>query len=138
MSDSLTIIPVAVDVPVKSVLDVIITAAEYACAYWAVIVAASELPANLSYYERFFNIATDGWIDFSLLEEMETSSLGFGLTQKIGTKTMRLNNNTIQNGLKLMANKYPRHFGDLMCNNHDADTADVFLQCCLLGDIIYG
>jgi len=41
-------------------------------------------------------------------------------------------------GLKLMAEKYPRHYGDFADENDDADTGDVFLQLALFGDIIFG
>jgi len=41
-------------------------------------------------------------------------------------------------GLKVMAEKYPRHFADMMADNDDAITGDVFLQCCLFGEVLYG
>lgn len=41
-------------------------------------------------------------------------------------------------GLGAMATKAPRHFADLMSENDDAITHDVFAQCCIFGDIIYG
>jgi hypothetical protein len=41
-------------------------------------------------------------------------------------------------GLKIMAQKYPRHFADLVNENDDAITGDVYLQCCLFGSVIYG
>jgi hypothetical protein len=41
-------------------------------------------------------------------------------------------------GLQVMATKYPRHFADVMTENDDAVTADVFMQCALFGEIIYG
>ena len=44
----------------------------------------------------------------------------------------------IQRGLKLMAEKHPKHFANLMGETDDAFTHDVFLQLCLLGDIVYG
>lgn len=44
----------------------------------------------------------------------------------------------IKNGLNLMAAKYPKHMNDLINENFDAITGDVFLQCCVLGDVIYG
>ena len=31
-----------------------------------------------------------------------------------------------------------RHFADFMAGNDDAETADVYLQCCLFGEIVYG
>jgi hypothetical protein len=41
-------------------------------------------------------------------------------------------------GVQVMAEKYPRHFTDMLTDNGDADTGDVFLQCCLLGEVVYG
>lgn len=37
-----------------------------------------------------------------------------------------------------MAEKDPRHFGDLVSENDDADTHDVFIQHVLFGEVIYG
>lgn len=50
----------------------------------------------------------------------------------------RLDLGVIRRGLLVMAAKYPRHFGDFMAENDDADTGDVFLQCCLFGEVKYG
>lgn len=44
----------------------------------------------------------------------------------------------IVQGLRTMANKYPTHFMDFINENDDAETADVFLQCCIFGEIVYG
>jgi hypothetical protein len=37
-----------------------------------------------------------------------------------------------------MAQAYTRHFADFINQNDDAITGDVFLQCCLLGEVLYG
>lgn len=37
-----------------------------------------------------------------------------------------------------MAEKWPRHFGNFISENEDAETGDVFIQLALLGDIVYG
>lgn len=44
----------------------------------------------------------------------------------------------IQRGFQVMSEKYSRHMGDFLSNNDDATTADVWLQCCLFGDVVYG
>lgn len=126
-------IQTTVDVSVKKISYLIITAMESSCGYWARVVGESKLLPGVGYYDRFFNLATDGWIDFGLLEEM-----GPDMEPIEGAKVFRLSDNSIQKGLKMMANKYPRHFGDFMDDNDDAITADVFLQCCLLEDLVYG
>lgn len=55
-----------------------------------------------------------------------------------GGKEYTLALDLIRPGLKAMATKEPRHFGDMMSGNDDATTADVFLQCCLFGEVVYG
>lgn len=45
---------------------------------------------------------------------------------------------SVQKGLACMAEKAPRHYGDLLSENDDAITADVFIQCCCFGEIVYG
>ena len=49
-----------------------------------------------------------------------------------------LNREKLQAGLQLMADKSPHHFADFLAGNDDATTADVFLQYCVFGEIIYG
>lgn len=44
----------------------------------------------------------------------------------------------VQAGITKMANDYPSHWGDFISDNYDAVTADVWWQCCVLGDIVYG
>lgn len=41
-------------------------------------------------------------------------------------------------GLQIMAEKYPKHFADFLAENEDADTGDIFLQCALFGEVIFG
>lgn len=41
-------------------------------------------------------------------------------------------------GIEVMAEKYPRHFADFMAEDDDAITGDVYLQCALFGEIIFG
>lgn len=53
-------------------------------------------------------------------------------------QTYALNLKTIQKGLQLMADKWPKHWADFINEDGDDITGDVFLQLALLGDIIYG
>ena len=52
-------------------------------------------------------------------------------------KYFSLNLVKIKKGLKVMANKYPKHFANFIAEDYDAITGDVFLQCCLFGEVIY-
>jgi len=55
-----------------------------------------------------------------------------------GKKKWVLDREAIARGLKVMREKYPKHFGDAMADDGDADTGDVFLQCCLFGELVFG
>lgn len=54
------------------------------------------------------------------------------------TRMLRLDLEAIRHGLTVMAHAYTRHFADFINENEDAITGDVFLQCCLLGEVVYG
>ena len=43
----------------------------------------------------------------------------------------------IARGLDVLATRYPRHFADLVNENGDSITADVLLQCCFFGELLY-
>jgi hypothetical protein len=53
-------------------------------------------------------------------------------------ETYRLDLIALQKGVQVMSEKYPHHFSDFVNQNDDAETSDVFLQCCLFGEIVYG
>jgi hypothetical protein len=61
-----------------------------------------------------------------------------GLEDPKTKKPVMLNLAKVTKGLQVMAKKYPHHFANFMADNADAETGDVFLQCCLYGEIIYG
>ena len=49
-----------------------------------------------------------------------------------------LDRDVLARGVQVMAEKYPRHFSNWVSENDDATTGDVFLQCCLFGEAVYG
>ena len=44
----------------------------------------------------------------------------------------------IVEGSKVFANDFPRYYHEFVTENDDAVTADVWLQCVCLGDVVYG
>ena len=53
-------------------------------------------------------------------------------------ETYELSLEGVKNGLKLMREKYPRHWADLVEENDDLITGDCFLQLAVFGEWIYG
>jgi len=45
---------------------------------------------------------------------------------------------TLCRGIAVMKEKYPKHWQDFTNENEDAITGDLFVQCCVFGQAIYG
>ena len=54
--------------------------------------------------------------------------------EHLGDLTM----DSIKKGIYLMHTKHPEHYADMLTENDDATTHDVFLQLAVMGEIIYG
>ena len=54
-----------------------------------------------------------------------------------GVPQLRLDRAAIDRGLVILAAKYPHHFADFLKQDADVITADAFVQCALLGDMVY-
>lgn len=57
--------------------------------------------------------------------------------EEVPNKNYVINRWDLNVGLDRMARKYPRHFADVMTDNIDTTTADIFIQCCVFGEIKY-
>jgi hypothetical protein len=62
------------------------------------------------------------------------------VTESIDQYVYRLDRETVEKGLQLLANteKYVHHFSNILQDNADAETGDVLIQFALFGDAIYG
>jgi hypothetical protein len=58
--------------------------------------------------------------------------------QTLAGRPHRIDRAKILKGLKIFQRDYPKHFADFLSENDDATTGDVFLQCCVFGEVIYG
>jgi len=52
-------------------------------------------------------------------------------------KVYKLDRAALIRGLEVMSSKYPWHFMNFINEDDDAETGDVYLQCCVLGDVVY-
>lgn len=74
--------------------------------------------------------------DYPLLPGGEVSFRADDGTGRV--KVCKLNLETITKGLALMAEKYPHQFANFINDDDDAGTADVFVQLCCFGEVVYG
>ena len=119
-----------VKIPNEKIQDLIITALEGACRYWASFKFPTDYKEKYSSYEQI--PLKDGNI---AVYDVETDELlGY------------LNRASIKVGLQLMSNRKDmkgkaipaRHFKNLATDNEDEETADVFMQLAVMGEIVYG
>lgn len=86
--------------------------------YWCAFEGSS--PGEDYYFEK---ILGDGWVE---------------LTDINSDKTYRLDRAKVINGLQVMLKESPNQFSNMLKGNGDAWTGDTLIQCCLLGEVIYG
>jgi hypothetical protein len=53
-------------------------------------------------------------------------------------KKVKLDRAAIERGIKAMRELSPFQFGNWMGGREDAETGDVFVQCCVFGEVVYG
>lgn len=110
-------IKLTIELPEQRIIDMFIGACEGGSNYWCQSVTPLG-PDSLGAYGAMLG--------------------GFTCVEIEGGKKHKVSAKDIANAIVLMANKHPNHFGDMVGETDDASTADVFLQLCVLKDLIYG
>jgi hypothetical protein len=115
-------IHIQVDIDVNRVSNLIETALNH-IGYWCEVVG-EELPT-----ENFIDMVIgNGKLELNHLDPDNGELI----------ELVVWNRETVEKGLKLMAEKHPYQFAQFMSNQGDMVTGDVFAQLCLLGDVLYG
>ena len=131
-----TVVPVTININIEQIANLLCSAFEGGSNYWYVIESA-RAPLNYDRYRSFpdtiikhidYPLNAHGGLTISTLEGDEFS----------GRTKWPLNYSACVRGLTVMAEKYPHHFTAVLDESDDATTGDVFLQCCLFGEVVYG
>lgn len=126
-----------VTVPLERITNSLIGALEGGSTYWLREIEYVEGSATGTDYERphyadehFWNDGGRAKLTYDNPEQSEEDD-GDQVSKEVGMAEFKV-------GLATMAAKCPRHFGDLVAENDDTITHDVFIQCVLFGDVVYG
>lgn len=133
----------------KDVANLLCGAFEGGTYYWCVIVEIIKPPEDVIWSDRNdqgeldegailyrkydYPVTPGGAVVITTQEEYDEAE---GDVSKM--KTYRLDRDTIARGLNVMLKKYPSQLAAFLEGNDDADTADIFVQCCAFGEIVYG
>ena len=125
-----------IQVPFERITNCITGAIEGGSTYWCN--TFTNLPASSDLREE---IRADGnvWYDEpAFWERGGGAHLEFDKPTDDHPGTANIGIADLVKGLSTMARVAPRHFADLVNENDDATTHDVFLQCVLFEEIIFG
>jgi hypothetical protein len=65
-------------------------------------------------------------VSISDIEENKEEILGY------------LSKESIEKGEQIMYEKYPKFFADILNESWDAETADIWFQLCIMGELVFG
>lgn len=131
---------ITIDVPDQTVYDELCNAHDHASSYWCIeaqLVAPPE--AQLAIFDKESGLYA--FADYPMSDGGAVLLRADNHRPPKGNKDgryWRLDKPAILRGLATMAVKYGKHFGDMMSRNGDATTSDVFVQCCLFDEIVFG
>lgn len=144
INEATKVFSVKQEISEKRIHDLLCSAFEGGTGYWCCIendVDGIQYPEGFSYSDfrigGRLNPKDDPVNPYGLIAMTEGMELVLSDAEDPDTR-WTLNREKIQKGLQLMQEKYPSHWGDFVSENDDADTADVFLQLAVLGELVYG
>lgn len=104
------------------------------------LVCAYEGGSNY-WYEQLDALKRTPAGDRNMAEHFYDDIINFGMCivdSETGLTHTISGNAKYKKAFEIFAQKYESHFADLISGNTDANTGDVFLQCLVFGEVIYG
>lgn len=120
-------------VPLSRIAGLLVSALEGGSGYWLRVEKYQVPPTPVAHMEDLDEVYPH--VDYPLTEGGAVICRDIE-DPKRGKLTLDLD--AIKRGLALMQARSPRHWGDFVSENYDATTGDVFVQYCLLGELVYG
>ena len=130
-------VSVSVNVPTSTIRDLLIGAVEGGSNYWATFRLDPNFTKTITESNKAAYIEREGG-EYYAHYDIENPSYCLRVSDAEGNATYNVTLESFVNGLNVMANRYPRHFKDIITENHDAETSDVFIQCAVFGEIVFG
>ena len=130
-------VSVSVDVPTSTVRDLLVGAVEGGSNYWATFRLDPNFTKSVTESDKVAYVEREGG-EYYAHYDIENSNYCLRVSDAEGGSTYNVTFDSFVNGLGVMANRYPRHFKDVITLNFDAETSDVFVQCAVFGEIVFG
>lgn len=111
----------------EQLADVLCSAFEGGIGYWAAV--DSYHPVDFEGHAWEHPLLAHGWVKL----RDKTGEGGFP-----GADVAKLDMEALKRGLRVLAKKYPKRLSEIMSGDEDAETGDVFVQCCVFGEVVFG
>lgn len=136
--NNMTIVNCIIPVPFEPITNCITGAIEGGSSHWCSTFQTADDDVSTRLYQSIRNAGEVWYDEAAFWEQGGKAVLTFDKPTDADSGTRTIGRDELVNGLAVMALVAPRHFGDLIQENDDAETHDVFLQCVLFGEIIFG
>ena len=123
-------IKAVIGIPCERIIDMITTAIEGGCNHWAKFKFPENWTNNEESYEQI--LFKSGQIEVYDVETDELVGHLNKVTIRVGLQLMGLRKDIRDEAIPLL------HFKNVISNNMDAETADIFIQLSVMGRIVYG
>jgi hypothetical protein len=126
------IITTKVEVHAQRIADLLVGLFENGASEWLGSVDRPDgAAAGHEWYSSGKFLSQPGWHFFANYDVPDGEEGEF-----VGRKIVRLVD--LEEAIQTMANDYPAHFADILNESDDANTADIFGQLVILGEVVYG
>ena len=130
-------VSVFVDVPTSTVRDLLTCAVEGGSNYWAAFREDPNFIKSITESDKDAYVESEGGEYFARYD-IENPNYCLRVSDAESGSTYNVTLESFVNGLGVMAKRYPQHFKNVITENHDAETGDVFVQCSVFGEIVFG
>lgn len=129
---------VSKEIPAAQVADLLVGAFEGGSEYW--IQKLSVHKGKEKEIENVWEDAPSSANRFYSMPFTETGSILIKVLDEDGSEygVRTLDRLALSRGLAILCEKYPQHYMNVIEGNDDAETSDVYLQCCVFGDVVFG
>lgn len=130
-------IPVNVNVTISTIRNLLTCAIEGGSNYWGAFREDPNFIKSITEADKDAYVKSEGG-EYYACYDIKNPYYCLRVSDAEGGTTYNVTLENLIKGLGIMANRYPRHFKDVINENYDAVTGDVFVQCSVFGEIVFG
>lgn len=129
------------DQKIKEIIfTLLVTATEGGSNYWYYIPQVDRPSKKTKYFQQIPLEGGAFWVTDS--DNIVSEGADEGLPEPViypGSGTLKkVDLEALKAGWEVFKEKYPKHYSDAVAEGDDATTGDVFFQCVVFGEVIYG